>query len=35
MSEAAQRVAATEHRLDRTADLYTQALRAMVPAVAA
>jgi glycosyltransferase involved in cell wall biosynthesis len=35
MSEAARRVAATEHRLDRTADLYAEALRAMIPAVAA
>jgi len=35
MSEAASSVAATEHRLDRTADLYTEALRSMIPAVAA
>jgi glycosyltransferase involved in cell wall biosynthesis len=35
MSEAARRVAATEHRLDRTADLYAEALRSAVPAVAA
>jgi glycosyltransferase involved in cell wall biosynthesis len=35
MSEAARRVATTEHRLDRTADLYTEALRSTLPAVAA
>ena len=35
MSEAARRVAATEHGLDRTADLYAEALRSMIPAVAA
>jgi glycosyltransferase involved in cell wall biosynthesis len=35
MSEAASRVAATEHRLDRTADLYAEALCSAVPAVAA
>jgi glycosyltransferase involved in cell wall biosynthesis len=35
MSAAARHVAATEHRLDRTADLYTEALRAIAPAVAA
>jgi glycosyltransferase involved in cell wall biosynthesis len=35
MSAAAKRVAATEHRLDRTADLYVEALRASIPAVAA
>jgi glycosyltransferase involved in cell wall biosynthesis len=35
MGEAARRVAATEHSLDRTADLYAEALRSMVPAVAA
>jgi glycosyltransferase involved in cell wall biosynthesis len=35
MSEAASRVAATEHDLDRTADLYAEALRSLVPAVAA
>lgn len=35
MSGAARRVAATEHRLDRTADLYVEALRAMAPARAA
>jgi glycosyltransferase involved in cell wall biosynthesis len=35
MSEAARRVAVTEHRLDRTADLYVEALHAMIPAVAA
>jgi glycosyltransferase involved in cell wall biosynthesis len=35
MSDAATRVASTEHRLDRTADLYAEALRSMVSAVAA
>jgi glycosyltransferase involved in cell wall biosynthesis len=35
MSAAARRVAATQHRLDLTADLYVEALRAMAPAVAA
>ena len=35
MGGAARRVAATEHRLDRTADLYVEALRAMAPARAA
>src|SRR6266536_1382513 len=35
MSEAARHVAATEHRLDRTADLYAEALRSAIPAVAA
>ena len=35
MSDAAKRVAATEHALDLTADLYAEALRSMVPAVAA
>jgi glycosyltransferase involved in cell wall biosynthesis len=35
MSAAARHVAETEHRLDRTADLYAEALRAASPAVAA
>jgi glycosyltransferase involved in cell wall biosynthesis len=35
MGAAARRVAETEHRLDRTADLYAEALRAASPAVAA
>jgi glycosyltransferase involved in cell wall biosynthesis len=35
MSAAAKRVAETEHRLDLTADLYAEALRATAPAVAA
>jgi glycosyltransferase involved in cell wall biosynthesis len=35
MSAAARHLAATEHRLDRTADLYAEALRAASPAVAA
>jgi glycosyltransferase involved in cell wall biosynthesis len=35
MSKAARRIATTEHRLDRTADLYAEALRSAVPAVAA
>jgi glycosyltransferase involved in cell wall biosynthesis len=35
MSRAARRIAATEHRLDRTADLYVEALRSLVTAVAA
>ena len=35
MGAAARQVAETEHRLDRTADLYAEALRAASPAVAA